>query len=301
MKIAVLDIGGTSIKSGIYEAGALSGVKETPTHAERGGEAVMRTALGVLRDYAPFDAVGVSTAGQVDPEQGMIRYANSNIPGYTGMRIREILEREFGVPAAVENDVNAAALAEGVFGAGAGERDFLCLTYGTGVGGAVIEDGKLWRGSAFSAGEFGGMVVHGEDRDVRKDMFSGCYERYASVTALVRQAQALDRQLDSGRKIFARLDEAEVQELVDRWIGEVVWGLVSLIHIFNPSCIVLGGGIMEQPYILEKVRKTLYENIMPGFRNVEILQARLGNTAGLLGAAKAAEERWEKAAARKTE
>ena len=153
MRIAVLDIGGTSIKSGIYEKNALSGIKETPTNAYRGGEAVMKTAREVLRLYAPFDSIGVSTAGQVDADKGVIRYANSNIPGYTGMNVKRILEREFGVPVAVENDVNTAALGEGIFGAGAGEKDFLCITYGTGVGGAVVSDGKLWRGSCFSAGE----------------------------------------------------------------------------------------------------------------------------------------------------
>lgn len=289
MRIAVLDIGGTSIKSGIYEKNALSGIKETPTNAYRGGEAVMKTAREVLRLYAPFDSIGVSTAGQVDADKGVIRYANSNIPGYTGMNVKRILEREFGVPVAVENDVNAAALGEGIFGAGAGEKDFLCITYGTGVGGAVVSDGKLWRGSCFSAGEFGAMVIHGEDRNAKEDLFSGCYERYASVTALVAKASAWESQLDSGRKIFARLAEEPVRRLVDDWTREVIWGLVSLIHIFNPSCVVLGGGIMEQPYILERIRELLYENIMPSFRNVKVLQAELGNTAGLLGAAWIAE------------
>lgn len=133
------------------------------------------------------------------------------------------------------------------------------------------------------------MVIHGEDRNAKEDLFSGCYERYASVTALVAKASAWESQLDSGRKIFARLAEEPVRRLVDDWIREVIWGLVSLIHIFNPSCVVLGGGIMEQPYILERIRELLYENIMPSFRNVKVLQAELGNTAGLLGAAWIAE------------
>lgn len=294
MRIAVLDIGGTSIKSGIYERNTLSEIKETPTQAYRGGEAVIKTAIDVLHRYLPFDCIGVSTAGQVDAETGIIRYANSNIPGYTGMNVKKILEREFGVPTAVENDVNAAALGEGAFGAGAGEKDFICLTYGTGVGGAAILDGKLWRGSCFSAGEFGAVIVHGEERNAQEDMFSGCYERYASVTALVEKASAWDSSLDSGRKIFLRLEEESVRCLVDNWIQEIVWGLVSLIHIFNPSCAVLGGGIMEQPYILKQVRKLLYENIMPSFRNVKVLQAKLGNSAGLLGAARIAEEQYKK-------
>lgn len=290
MRIAVLDIGGTAIKSGVYENGRLDGYKETPTEAKRGGAFVMERAAELLREYAPFDRIGVSTAGQVDFARGTIRYANENIPGYTGTNVRKILEDIFGVPAAVENDVNAAAIGEGRFGAGAGEKDFLCLTYGTGVGGAVMIGGRLYRGSACSAGEFGAMVVHGSERNAHGDLFSGCYERYASVTALVNRAAAYDPALDSGRKIFTRISETGVREIVDAWICEVALGLAGLVHIFNPSCVVLGGGIMSQPYVTEQVEKALHENIMPSFRGVRIVPAQLGNTAGLLGAAVLAEE-----------
>lgn len=282
-KIAALDIGGTSIKSGLWDGSRIQDVRETDTNAKNGGAYVMERAKEILKTYGPFDAIGISTAGQVDPEQGCIRYANENIPGYTGMQVKQILEQEFGVPAAVENDVNAAALGEGIWGAGAGEKDFLCITYGTGVGGAIVIGGKVYGGSACSAGEFGGIVVHPEDR-TPDSPFSGCYEKYASVTALVNRAKAYDRTLDTGRKIFARIGEPEVKALVDGWIDEIVYGLISVIHIFNPSCIVLGGGIMAQPYIIEQVRLRTEREIMSSFRNVTLRQAKLGNMAGMMGA-----------------
>ncbi|WP_455619702.1 ROK family protein [Eisenbergiella sp.] len=289
MKIAVLDIGGTCIKAGIYENGSLRDYRELATDACLGGEHVMKKAAGILKGCVGFERIGISTAGQVDSSAGVIRFANSNIPGYTGMRIRDIMEKEFRVPAAVENDVNAAALGEAAFGAGRRFRDFLMLTYGTGVGGAVVLDGGIYTGGSFSAGEVGGMVVHGRQRDAQADMFSGCYERYASVTALVNAAGRLDASLTDGRSIFARLGEAPVREIVDRWIDEILYGLITLIHIFNPPCIILGGGVMGQAYIIEEIRKKLGKQIMPGFRDVIILPAQLGNTAGLLGAAKCAE------------
>lgn len=282
-KIAALDIGGTSIKYGLWDGCELTDEGEQDTNAGNGGSYVMERAKAILHTLHGFEAIGISTAGQVDSARGCIRYANENIPGYTGMQVREILEREFGVPVVVENDVNAAAIGEAQFGAGRDAQDFLCITYGTGVGGAIVIDRKVYTGSACSAGEFGGILVHPEAR-IQGQPFSGCYEKYASTTALVRMAMAYDATLNNGRKVFARIGEAPVKALVDRWIDEIVYGLISVIHMFNPSCIVLGGGVMAQPYIIEQVREKTRREIMDSFRNVELRQARLGNRAGLLGA-----------------
>lgn len=288
-KIAALDIGGTSIKSGVWVNKSIQEIRERDTNAKNGGGYVMERAKEILHSYSGFDAIGISTAGQVDSIKGRIRYANENIPGYTGMQVKEILEKEFSVPVAVENDVNAAAIGEAKFGAGKDQKDFLCITYGTGVGGAIVMDGRVYTGSAFSAGEFGGIIVHPEARKPGEP-FSGCYEKYASTTALVRMAQEYDKTLDSGRKIFSRIDEPEIQALVSRWIDEIVYGLVSVIHIFNPSCIVMGGGVMAQPYIIQRVKEKTQAQIMDSFRNVKLRQAELGNQAGLLGAAFLASE-----------
>lgn len=288
-KIAALDIGGTSIKSGVWVNKSIQEIRERDTNAKNGGGYVMERAKEILHSYSGFDAIGISTAGQVDSIKGRIRYANENIPGYTGMQVKEILEKEFSVPVAVENDVNAAAIGEAKFGAGKDQKDFLCITYGTGVGGAIVMDGRVYTGSAFSAGEFGGIIVHPEARKPGEP-FSGCYEKYASTTALVRMAQEYDKTLDSGRKIFSRIDEPEIQALVSRWIDEIVYGMVSVIHIFNPSCIVMGGGVMAQPYIIQQVKEKTQAQIMDSFRNVKLRQAELGNQAGLLGAAFLASE-----------
>lgn len=288
MRIAVVDVGGTSIKSGIWEAGEIKEFKETDTNAGQGGMHVMQRVQDILESYEDFQAVGVSTAGQVDVKKGEILYANANIPGYTGMKVKECIRKKFHVPVAVLNDVNSAALGEAAYGAGQGKKDFLCLTYGTGVGGAIIMDGEIYNGSRYSAGEFGGIITHPEDRNPQKDIFSGCYERYASTTALVKRIRERFPELKNGRAVFAGIEEPEVKKYVDQWIMEIVYGLVTLIHIFNPSMIVLGGGIMEQEYVIRTVREKLTEQIMPSFGNVEIAAARLGNKAGMLGAAKQA-------------
>lgn len=288
MAIMVLDIGGTAIKSALYNDGELTDIKETPTEASLGGAHVVNRAIEIIRDYQgrhSFSRIGISTAGQVDPARGMIIYANENIPGYMGMKVMDIMEQEFHLPVNIENDVNAAAIGEAAFGAGRKYKEFVCMTYGTGVGGAIFTDGELYTGSSYSAGEFGAIVTHPEDRILGKDMFTGCYEKYASVTALVNSALRVDVALTSGRKIFERLDEPKVKEVVDRWILEIIYGLTSVIHMLNPECVILGGGVMEQPYVLECLKKQLYQHIMPSYHHVVLEKAALGNHAGMLGAA----------------
>ena len=290
MKILVFDIGGTSIKYGYCVDGRLVEVKETPTEAKKGGRHIVDRLVELVSLQEGYDAIGISTAGQVNADEGFIIYANENIPNYTGIRIREELEQRFHVPVKVENDVNAAAMGEAVYGAGRSYGDFLCLTYGTGVGGAIVRDKKVYYGSSFSAAEFGAIVTHAEEKINQRDFFDGCYERYASTTALVKMAMEYDPQLDNGRKIFANLQDPKVMEILDRWVDEIMLGLATLTHIFNPACIVLGGGVMVQPLIMEMIHKKMHKYIMPSFTHVDIRSAELGNSAGLLGAYHLAEQ-----------
>lgn len=298
MKILVFDIGGTSIKHGVCMDDRLLSIEETPTNAKLGGRHIVETVISLIEKETNYDAVGISTAGQVNADTGSIIYANSNIPNYTGMQIRKELEERFHVPVMVENDVNSAAMGEAIYGAGKDYDDFLCLTYGTGVGGAIIQNKQVFHGSSFSAAEFGAIVTHSEEKIHQKDFFDGCYERYASTTALVQKAKAYDPALENGRKIFEHLDDAEVQKILDDWVDEIMLGLSSLTHIFNPSCIILGGGIMVQPLIMEKIQEKIPRYIMPSFSHVAVKPAALGNTAGLLGANHLAKKYYEKNACR---
>lgn len=289
MKIAVLDVGGTAIKSGLWAEEVLTEQKEWDTDAAKGGRALVEKMKEILHNYSGFEAIGISTAGQVNMTDGSIYHANENIPGYTGVPVKALLEAEFQVPVAVENDVNAAALGELHYGAAKGKTDFLCLTYGTGVGGAIVTNGEVVHGSTWSGGGFGGIVVHPEDMTPHME-FSGCYEKYASATALVSMAKTVDASLDNGRKIFAAMERPEIREVIDAWIDEMVYGLVTLVHVFNPSDIILGGGILAQDYILEEVGRRLKEKVTPGFDKVCIERALLGNHAGLMGAVWLAQE-----------
>ena len=281
MRVVALDIGGTLIKSGIIDNGDLTLKIKTPANAHLGGPYIIETAKKIISGYRDFNGIGISTAGQVDSEQGLILYSNQNILDYTGMKIQEILQKEFNVPVAVENDVNSVAVGEAVYGAGLNmeNKTFLCLTYGTGVGGAIVFNGEVYKGASFSAGEFGHIVTHGSTEE------KGYYEKYASVNTLIKNAQTVMPELDSGKKIFAKIENPAIKEIVDNWITEILYGLASLIHVFNPSMIILGGGVMQNNYIIKEIQERINNFIMPSFTNVKIIQAVLGNEAGLWGAA----------------
>ncbi len=290
MRIAVLDVGGTTIKSGIWDGQTLSGFFERETRASEGGQALMHRLIDILQELGEFERIGVATAGQVDINTGRIIYANQNIPDYTGTNVREILEETFGVPVVVENDVNAAAIGELHFGAAKNISNFLCLTYGTGIGGAIVINNKVYHGTHWSAGYFGGILIHPELHRAGEEL-SGCYEMCASTAALVGKAKELNPSLTDGRKIFEAVSSPQVCGVIDDWIDEVVYGLISLIHIFDPQKIVLGGGIMEQKYITHKIKNRTFEMLEPEFRDVEIGSAILGNKAGMLGVAKMATDK----------
>ncbi len=284
MKILTLDVGGTAIKSALMNNGVMESPYEMPSEGKQGGPVVLQNIRKIIEGCAEYDAIGISTAGQVDSEQGSIIYANENIPNYTGMQLKDILEESYHKPVFVENDVNAAAIGEAFYGAAVGQKDFLCLTYGTGIGGAIVIDGKVYGGALGVAGEMGHILVHPNGLRCGCGL-QGCYEQYASCSALVRKSYEANPAWGSGRVIFKEFyaGNKQAEQIINDWIDEIILGLVSLVHIFNPSCIVLGGGIMNEQYIIDRVNRLLQERIMPSYRCVEVKHAKLGNNAGLYG------------------
>lgn len=288
MKIVTVDIGGTAIKSGLWNGTELIAGEEWDTQASLGGIHLINRVKELIHTYSYFDAIGICTAGDVNTTDGSIYYANDNIPNYTGMPVKQLLENEFHVPVSVENDVNSAALGELWAGAGQGLSDFLCLTYGTGVGGCIIINSRVYSGSSYSAGNFGGIVIHPEIKSGTNSL-DGCYEHCASTTALVSRVRAVDDTLDNGRKIFDVAYRSEIKEQIDLWIDDICTGLVTLIYVFNPPRIILGGGVMAQNYVLSEVKRKVRLQLPPSLVNTDIATAKLGNTAGMIGAAKLAE------------
>lgn len=282
MRIAALDIGGTAIKHGIWEAGQLTGLSELPTAASQARQ-VVDAILEIVEGMAPVDAVGISTRGQVDGN-GVILYDNGPVLDYTGTPLKALLEQALGIPVWVENDVNAAAWSEACMGAGRGSPDFLCITFGTGIGGAIILNGQLYRGANWSAGEFGSMQLFSQ-KPAWQGFGGAYYENRASATALVSAAQTVYPHLQNGRQVCEVLDDPKLAPVIEDWITRVSFGLSTLIHIFNPGLIVLGGGILQNETLFHRIDLCTRAQLMPGFEVVQLKQAQLGNRAGMIGAA----------------
>lgn len=287
MRILCFDIGGTFIKYGLCDENFnLLEKDKIPTLAENGGQSIIERVIEIIEQYDSIDRVAVSTAGQVDSENGIVVYSTDNIPYYTGMRVKSLIENKTGIPTFVENDVNSAALGEAHFGAAKGVSDFVCLTLGTGIGGAIFLNNKLYKGSSSSAGELGHMIIHSGGRQCTCGG-EGCYECYASASALIKAVNKVSPVELNAFQIFEKenIEKPEIRSEIDKWIDEIIVGLVNIIYIFNPSMIVLGGGIMNEDYIIELIDRKIYTRLMDNFKNVKIVRPKLGNDAGMIGAA----------------
>lgn len=290
MKVIGLDIGGTAVKYGhLDENGVILELGEFPTEAEKGVENLFKNICGVIDKYLSDDILGiaVSGTGQIDGTIGKVIGGNPIIPGWIGTNLVEKLEDRYKIPAVLENDVNCAALGEKWLGAGKNSENFVCLTIGTGIGGGIILNGDIFRGDTYVAGEFGHIqiVKSGEKCLCGK---KGCYERYASATALVKMVKEKTGKTLNGKEIFEleKSGDKEIKEIVDRWIDYFTDGLSTIAYIFNPPLVVIGGGVTKQgEYLLNRILVSLDSKLGINYKkNLKIKFAELGNNAGILGA-----------------
>ena len=286
MRIVGVDIGGTSILLGVFNE---NGIKEQSftydITQDTSGESILNELIERIKTLGSIDAIGICAPGQIDQQTGAVIGDLVNIPHSTNLEIKSILETHLSVPVHVCNDVEAAALGESNFGLHDDMTNYLFVAYGTGVGGAIVRDAEIDSGEMGYAGEFGHMITHVNGQQCACGM-KGCYEVYASTKALVQTAIKIDPLYDDGRKIIAahKQGNIKIQAVVEDWLVEVVAGLVSLVHIFNPTTLVLGGGIMENDFLITEIQARLNEQILRAFRHVHVKKASLGNKAGMYGA-----------------
>lgn len=305
-----IDLGGTNIVSAVVnEKYEIVAKAKTPTNSPRSAEEIFddiaRVSIEAIEKAGltieDIESVGMGTPGTVNDE-GIIEFANNL--GFKNVPAREMLFERLGVKNIfVENDANCAALGEAYAGVGNGSKNFVAVTLGTGVGSGIIVDGKIVNGVNFAGGECGHMVimVDGEQCTCGR---KGCWEAYASATALIRQTKkameenpkslmhkfAADEGKVSGRTAFDAMRKGDIAgiKVVEKYIKYVACGLINLVNALQPEIICIGGGICNEGETLMKPlrryvqseRYSIYSKIQ-----TKIVKAELGNDAGVIGAA----------------
>lgn len=303
--VLCIDIGGTkTAAAALNDDGELYAWVSAPTPALAGANAVLALvrslarqvqATAVARGLA-LSAVGVAAAGAIDVERGMPVYAGATLPGWAGAPIRADLEAALDLPVIVDNDVNALALGELQMGAGRGYSDLLVVAVGTGVGGALIQGGRLWRGSSWSAGEIGHLLVDLEGRRRCNCGQAGHLEAYVAGPALAAQyqelaglAEAIDLRDVAERANAGDPHAVEAIVMGARVLGQALAGVACLL---DPQAIVIGGGVAELGDLWwSALRSALRSGPLPGPARVIVMPAQLGPRAGLVGAGCLARER----------
>ena len=280
MNILAIDIGGTMIKYGLVSSdGKILSTDKIKTESNKGLNNILNKIDNIFKRYKESNPVGiaVSGTGQINGMIGKVIGGNPIIPNWIGTNLVKILEEKYNLPAVLENDVNCVALGEKWIGAGKDLSNFICLTIGTGIGGGIILNNQLFRGENFVAGEFGHILIK-----------KGEFEQFASTTALIRLVKERTGKILNGKEIFdlEKKEIVEYQEVISEWIENLTDGLSSIIYCFNPANIILGGGVIGQGEpLINRIKNSLFKKIGPQFKEkLNIIQAKLGNNAGMIGA-----------------
>lgn len=305
-----IDLGGTDIKAGVVdERFQVIESCVLPTRAERPFEVVVadmalaarRAAEAAGLGYGDFSCVGVGVPSTINPHSGLLVFSNNT--NWRNVPLREELARHIPLPVYIGNDANCAVIGEAIAGAAKGLKNVLMLTLGTGVGGGIIYEGKLFVGGDGMGAELGHLtLVH--EGEMCTCGVPGCFEAYASVTALIRQTEwAMGAHKDSamhghakehggisGRTAFdcAKQGDRAALSVVDAYTSYIAGGIGPLCTVFRPEVVLIGGGISKQgDYLLGPIRDKLprYVHASDIIGCPPVLAAALGNLAGTIGAA----------------
>ena len=274
-----LDIGGTAIKYGIYNDN-YEEIFSEKVATEKEPDAFLEQVIKLVETLKnQFDVIGVaiSIGGFIDPITGGNSDHTVGVNFRTFNLKKEITER-LGITTEIENDANCAAIAECAIGAGVGINDICVITVGTGIGGALIVDGKLWRGAKFRSGEFGLMKINHHLAEKQ--------EKFTSATAtsvLVRRvSDALGKEVD-GEYIFANLKNAQIAEIYDVWVWEIAMTAASVMVCFDPELLLVGGGVSNQEIFIEDLTQKI-RSLQPYLEDIPVKACVLKNDAGKIGA-----------------
>jgi len=305
-----IDIGGTKIATGIVGGnGELLEYNKQSTYAQEGPTILMERIeerINLLTKIAlskgiNLSGIGVSIPGVVEMDMGRMLHVTQNLPGWTGISIREYTENKFNLPTWIENDGNAAAWGEKMFGSGKEKSNLLMITVGTGIGGGLIYDSKIIRGFSGAAGSFGHIIIC-FDGPVCNCGNKGCIEAYASGPAIVTRARKklnsdkyqksaiadFKKEITAKIIVEAALKGDELASSIIKETGQYIgFAAISACNLFNPEMIIIGGGVSNHAgeLLISPIREIIHKRALPLTRKVDVVRAKLGEKAGLIGAA----------------
>jgi glucokinase len=303
--VLALDIGGTKLAAGVVRPdGRMSSFQVVPSRTALGPDVVLEDLFALGRQavaesgvpWAEIEAVGIGCGGPLDAARGVL-IAPPHLPGWHDIPVAGLAQAAFERPALLENDATAAAAAEHRYGAGVGTRNMVYLTISTGVGGGAVIDGRLYRGSAGNGGEFGHVTVDCNGRLCRGCGRRGCLEAYVSGTSIAERALAGIEASSSLAKLAeptaadvvaaAASGDAYARRVWTETLDALACGLTSIVNLFEPDLVVLGGGVTRAgAALLDPVRASVRKQAMaPAGRTVDIVAAALGERVGVVGAA----------------
>jgi len=307
--VCAFDLGGTNLRAAtIDETGKIHArVRHDTPRAAKSPDEIVRALVAAARacerelsDRDVIHAASVVVPGTVNSSNKVVIQV-PNLPCLDNFPLKDSLAKELGWPVVLENDANAAALGEMWLGAGRGSRTIVCITLGTGVGGGIILDGKLWRGADGSAGEIGHTTVDPQGGLKCRCGNTGCLEMFASATAIVRMAREALPQYPrsilrpdelSAEAVYeaAMKDDKLALEVFARMGTYLGIGMANLVNLLNPEMIVIGGGVANAWQVFEEsMHEEVKQRAFPlPARRVRIVPAECGDDAGLLGAARLA-------------
>jgi glucokinase len=306
--VLALDIGGTKLAAGVVdESGRVHSFVVVPSEPQRGPDAELTRLFDLGRravdesgiDWEDIGAVGIGCGGPLDAARGVL-LAPLHLPGWHDVPVTAIAEEAYERPAVLENDATAAAAAEHRYGAGAGARNMVYLTISTGVGGGVVVDGRLYRGAGNGA-ELGHVTVDWRGRPCRGCGRPGCLEAYVSGTSIAERAREAIAESPDVSSSLASLPDPTAEDVAaaardgdelavaiwDDTVAALACGLTSIVNVFEPERVVVGGGVSRVgEQLLGPVRTWVRANAMePAGRSVDIVASALGEQVGVVGAA----------------
>ncbi len=286
-----VDLGGTNVRAAIVdEKGNILEMKKTATEINKGTAHVMTKIKELIRSlegYEKTSGIGLGVPGPVDTVNKVMVLA-SNLPGFEGYPIAKEIEEEFNIPTYIDNDANVAGLGEAYQGAGKGANPVYYVTISTGIGGAMIVDGKVVSGKHGHAGEVGNLIID-RNREKVNHLNAGAVECEASGTAVTRKGQAIfGESIEHAGHVFdlARNNDPKALEIVDNMAYDLATMFSFIGHIVDPQLIVIGGGVMTKAkdVFFDKMEKNYRNMIHPGMQPVKFVEAELEEP-GIIGAA----------------